>query len=150
MLDGRRSRWTTLLEQRRAAGRATARAPTAPPKITLDNQLSDDYTVVEVKCPDRVGLLYLVTRTLAALGLDIASARIATEIDQAVDTFYVHDGQGRKLEDADAHGARARGARAGARAAALTMLEPLPRDRARLDRSRRPRALRACTCARTT
>jgi [protein-PII] uridylyltransferase len=92
-----------LLEKRRAAGRAAAGAEGSV-KITLDNQLSDDYTVLEVKCPDRLGLLYLVTRTLAALGLDIATARIATEIDQAVDTFYVHDGQGRKIEDADALG----------------------------------------------
>ena len=88
----------TLLEKRRAAGRAAAIAE-GPVKITLDNQLSDDYTVLEVKCPDRLGLLYLVTKTLAALGLDIATARIATEIDQAVDTFYVHDGQGRKVQD---------------------------------------------------
>ena len=87
----------TLLERRRAAGRAPASAA-GPPKITLDNQLSDAATVLEVKCPDRLGLLYLITRTLSALGLDIASARIATEIDQAFDTFYVHDRQGRKLE----------------------------------------------------
>jgi len=93
----------TLLEKRRAAGRAAAPAG-GPAKITLDNQLSDDYTVLEVKCPDRLGLLYLVTRTLAGLGLDIATARIATEIDQAVDTFYVHDGRGRKIEDPDALG----------------------------------------------
>src|SRR5207249_5780848 len=63
----------TLLDKRRAAGRASARAG-GPPKITLDNQLSDDYTVLEVKCPDRLGLLYLITRTLAELGLDIATA----------------------------------------------------------------------------
>ena len=88
----------TLLERRRAAGRAPASAA-GPPKIALDNQLSDAATVLEVKCPDRLGLLYLITRTLSALGLDIASARIATEIDQAFDTFYVHDRQGRKLED---------------------------------------------------
>jgi [protein-PII] uridylyltransferase len=93
----------TLLEKRRAAGRATTRAG-GPAKITLDNQLSDDYTVLEVKCPDRLGLLYLVTRALAGLGLDIATARIATEIDQAVDTFYVHDGRGRKIEDPEALG----------------------------------------------
>src|SRR6266508_3174802 len=93
----------TLLEKRRAAGRATTLAG-GPAKITLDNHLSDDYTVLEVKCPDRLGLLYLVTRTLAALGLDIATARIATEIDQAVDTFYVHDGRGGKIEDPDALG----------------------------------------------
>jgi [protein-PII] uridylyltransferase len=92
-----------LLERRRAAGRAVAGAEGSV-KITLDNHLSDDYTVLEVKCPDRLGLLYLVTRTLAGLGLDIATARIATEIDQAVDTFYVHDGQGRKVEDPDALG----------------------------------------------
>jgi [protein-PII] uridylyltransferase len=55
--------------------------------------------VLEVKCPDRLGLLYLITRTLSACDLDIASARIATEIDQALDTFYVHDRQGRKVED---------------------------------------------------
>jgi [protein-PII] uridylyltransferase len=93
----------TLLEKRRAAGRAAAGAEGSV-KITLDNQLSDDYTVLEVKCPDRLGLLYLVTKTLAGLGLDIATARIATEIDQAVDTFYVHDGQGRKVEDPEALG----------------------------------------------
>ena len=34
-----------------------------------------------------------------AHGLDIASARIATEIDQAYDTFYLTDRQGRRLED---------------------------------------------------
>src|SRR5207247_444351 len=82
-----------LLERRRRARQADAGVP-GPPKITIDNELSDAYTVIEVKCPDRVGLLYLITRTLSALGLDIASARIATEIDQAYDTFYVHDRQG--------------------------------------------------------
>jgi [protein-PII] uridylyltransferase len=86
-----------LLAQRRAGARA-APEPTLP-KVTLNNQVSDDYTVIEVKCPDRLGLLYLVTRTLSALALDIASARIATEIDQAFDTFYVHDAKGRRIED---------------------------------------------------
>ena len=86
-----------LLAQRRAGVRA-AQVP-LPPRITLNNRLSDDYTVIEVKCPDRLGLLYLVTRTLSALSLDIASARIATEIDQAFDTFYVNDAKGRKVAD---------------------------------------------------
>jgi [protein-PII] uridylyltransferase len=88
----------TLLERRQRAGRA----PTdgfGRPKVTVDNRLSDTDTVVEVKCPDRVGLLYLITRTLSAQSLDIASARIATEIDQALDTFYVHDRSGRKLDE---------------------------------------------------
>jgi [protein-PII] uridylyltransferase len=90
-----------LLERRRAGGRATP-AGEAKPKISVDNRLSDEYTVIEVKCPDRLGLLYLITRTLSALDLDIASARIATEIDQALDTFYVLDRKGRRLERPDA------------------------------------------------
>jgi len=49
-----------------------------------------------------VGFLYLITRTLASLGLDIASARVGTEIDKALDTFYVHDGKGQKIEDPEA------------------------------------------------
>src|SRR5213595_2846041 len=90
-----------LLERRRAAGRLPTVVPESP-RISIDNTLSDAFTVVEVKCPDRLGLLYLITRTLSACGLDIGSARIATEIDQALDTFYVLDRKGRRLEDPDA------------------------------------------------
>jgi [protein-PII] uridylyltransferase len=87
----------SLLERRTRTSRGDGHFPR--PKIAVDNRLSDDQTVVEVKCPDRLGLLYLVTRTLSAHDLDITSARIATEIDQALDTFYVHDHEGRKLDD---------------------------------------------------
>jgi [protein-PII] uridylyltransferase len=87
-----------LLARRRAV-HPGPEAVAGPPKISLDNQLSDSHTVLEVKCPDRVGLLYVITRTLSAHGLDIGSARIATEIDQAYDTFYLTDRQGRRLED---------------------------------------------------
>ncbi len=86
---------------RRQARREAPPVP-GPAKVALDNQLSDTHTVVEVKCPDRVGLLYLITRTLSREGLDIGSARIATEIDQAFDAFYVTDRDGRKIEDPDA------------------------------------------------
>src|SRR5262245_8839990 len=84
------------------------RAATAPangfgrPRVVVDNRLSDDDTVIEIKCADRLGLLYQITRTLSSEGLDIASARIATEIDQAFDTFYVHDRAGRKLVEPEA------------------------------------------------
>ena len=111
------SRWARTLADLRAvvageqtmdallARRDRAEAPGAdrglpvPPRITVDNRLSDAHTVVEVKSPDRIGLLSLITGTLSRLDLDIASARIATEIDQAIDTFYVCDRRGRKIED---------------------------------------------------
>jgi [protein-PII] uridylyltransferase len=66
--------------------------------VTVDNTLSDTHTVVEVKAPDRLGLLYLITRALAAEGLDIATAKIATDLDHAFDAFYVTDHGGQKVE----------------------------------------------------
>ena len=95
VLGGER-RVEELLERRQRGSRPDI-GVAGPPRITIDNRLSDSYTVVEVKCPDRVGLLYLITRTLSAAGLDIASARIATEIDKAFDTFYVTDADGQKV-----------------------------------------------------
>ncbi|HEY2994220.1 MAG TPA: [protein-PII] uridylyltransferase [Methylomirabilota bacterium] len=100
-----REQTVEALLERRQRGRAAADGFERP-KIAVDNQLSDDHTVIEIKCADRLGLLYLITRTLSAQGLDIASARIATEIDQALDTFYVHDREGRKLEEPGAATAR--------------------------------------------
>ena len=87
-----------LLASRRE-GRPAEEPVPGPAKVSVDNHLSDTHTVVEVKCPDRVGLLYLITRTLAQSGLSIASARIATDIDHAFDTFYVVDRHGRRIED---------------------------------------------------
>jgi len=95
----RKEETVEALLARRRASRPQPETVGGPPKISIDNRLSDTHTVVEVKCPDRVGLLYAITRTLSAQGLDIGSARIATEIDHAIDTFYTSDRQGRRVED---------------------------------------------------
>ena len=86
-----------LLAERRPRRPGLVRPSTpGPARVTVDNSLSDTHTVVEVKAPDRLGLLYLVTRALAAEGLDIATAKIATDLDHALDAFYVTDrGAGR-------------------------------------------------------
>lgn len=68
-----------------------------PTAVTFDNDGSDIYTIVEVDTRDRPGLLYDLTRTLAASNIQIASAIIATYGAQAVDTFYVKDMFGLKL-----------------------------------------------------
>ncbi|MCR9125821.1 MAG: [protein-PII] uridylyltransferase [Rhodobacteraceae bacterium] len=59
--------------------------------ITFDNEGSDIYTIIEVDTRDRPGLLYDLTRTLAAANVYIANAVIATYGEQVVDTFYVKD-----------------------------------------------------------
>jgi [protein-PII] uridylyltransferase len=73
------------------------RAFRVPTTITFDNEASDIYTRIEVDTRDRPGLLYDLTRTLAANHIYIASAVIATYGAQAVDTFYVKDMFGLKL-----------------------------------------------------
>ena len=101
-----------LLAERRPRRPGLVRPSTpGPARVTVDNSLSDTHTVVEVKAPDRLGLLYLVTRALAAEGLDIATAKIATDLDHALDAFYVTDRAGRKVEDPRGPRAPARGHR---------------------------------------
>ena len=68
-----------------------------PTSITIDNDGSEIYTIIEVDTRDRPGLLYDLTRTLAANNIYIASAQIATYGAQVVDTFYVKDAFGLKL-----------------------------------------------------
>ena len=68
-----------------------------PTSITFDNDGSDIYTIIEVDTRDRPGLLYDLTRTLAADNIYIASAVIATFGAQVVDSFYVKDMFGLKL-----------------------------------------------------
>jgi [protein-PII] uridylyltransferase len=65
--------------------------------VIFDNGSSDLYTVVEVDTRDRVGLLYDLTRALAACNVTIASAIIATYGEQAVDVFYIKDLFGLKI-----------------------------------------------------
>lgn len=80
------------------AGRAR-RGRREPPRVVVDNAASDFYTLVEVHAPDRIGLLYAITRALADLGLDIHLAKVATYGDDVVDVFYVRDLEGQRIED---------------------------------------------------
>jgi [protein-PII] uridylyltransferase len=73
------------------------RAFRVPTSITFDNEGSDIYTIIEVDTRDRPGLLYDLTRALAAANVYIASAVIATFGEQAVDSFYVKDMFGLKF-----------------------------------------------------
>ncbi len=70
---------------------------TVEPQVVIDNTLSDALTVIEINGLDRPGLLYDVTREIADLNLDIASAHIATFGEKAVDVFYVTDLTGKKI-----------------------------------------------------
>jgi [protein-PII] uridylyltransferase len=75
-----------------------------PPSVTISNTLSMKFTVIEVECLDRPGLLSDITSMLADLSLDIASARITTFGEKVIDTFYVTDITGQKITNENRQG----------------------------------------------
>ncbi len=76
---------------KRAPPKGRLKAFAIEPEVTINNQWSSRYTVVEVTGLDRPGLLYELTTTLSKLDLNIASAHVATFGERVVDVFYVTD-----------------------------------------------------------
>lgn len=76
---------------KRTSGRNRLKPFTIEPEVTINNQWSEQYTVIEVSGLDRPGLLYQLTTTLSKLNLNIASAYVATFGERARDVFYVTD-----------------------------------------------------------
>ena len=73
-----------------------------PTRISIDNNSSTTRTIIEVETEDRIGLLYTIAQVFAELQFDIGVAKILTEKGAAVDTFYVTDILGHKIEEAAA------------------------------------------------
>jgi [protein-PII] uridylyltransferase len=67
-------------------------------QVRFDNEASEKRTLIEVETEDRLGLLYAISETLAELQLDISAARIVTERGAAIDSFYVSELDGTKIE----------------------------------------------------
>ena len=98
VLRGEATVETLLKARRRPVGRPEPPAP-KPPSVSVSNEVSDFYTVVDVAANDRLGLLYDLARTIADAGLEIFVSKAGTVLDQVADTFYVKDREGHKLAD---------------------------------------------------
>jgi [protein-PII] uridylyltransferase len=81
----------------RTKNRKKSKAFVIPPSVNITNSLSNKFTVIEVECLDRTGLLSEITAVLSDLSLDIQSARITTFGEKVIDVFYVSDLVGQKL-----------------------------------------------------
>jgi len=97
MLSGK-SRLPDLLAKRTKPKRAS-RAFRVKPRVEVRNTLSNRFSVVELKGLDRPGLLSEITGAISDLSLDIASAHITTFGEKVIDTFYVTDLTGQKIEN---------------------------------------------------
>ena len=67
--------------------------------MLIDNRASNRFTVVEVNAQDRPALLNQLAYGLFQAKLTIHSAHIATYGERAVDTFYVTDLTGDKVDN---------------------------------------------------
>ena len=60
-----------------------------PTRITIDNRSHPAFTIVDLETPDRMGLLYDLFAVLDRQELNLELARITTEKEVAMDTFYL-------------------------------------------------------------
>lgn len=60
-------------------------------KVVLDNDSSEDYTIIEVYCFDRPALLFDITYAITFSGYDISVAKISTRENKVGDVFYIRN-----------------------------------------------------------
>lgn len=70
-----------------------------PVEITIDNEASEEFTVLHIDALDTVGFLYEFTNALALNGINIARMVIQTVGNRVQDTLYVTDILGQKITD---------------------------------------------------
>jgi len=86
---------------KRPLPRARADSFEVRPRVQFDNKASGRFTVIEVGARDRPALLNRLARALFENKVMINSAHITNYGERAVDTFYVTDLIGHKIEGAD-------------------------------------------------
>ncbi|RAL22789.1 hypothetical protein DL240_07810 [Lujinxingia litoralis] len=88
-----------LLQQRFEESRLSPRPiPQMPTEVREVDHASEHFTVIEVRAPDRLGLLYQITRALWEAGVETRVSRIDSLGSQAIDNFYVEEAHGGKLD----------------------------------------------------
>ncbi len=71
--------------------------PPIAPRVRIDNEIASQCTVIEVQAGDKLGLGFRLASAIANLGLNILSAKLATEKGYAFDVFYVQTKEGEKI-----------------------------------------------------
>jgi [protein-PII] uridylyltransferase len=82
------------------AERRLAPAPgqISPVEVRVLQEVSESANVLEIRAPDRPGLLYTIARTLHRFGVDTTFSKLDIVGPRVVDTFYIGDACGRRLE----------------------------------------------------
>ena len=97
-----------IAQRVRTYGRAHRRAVAAAPprlEVLVSNNASDSTTMIDVRAPDAIAVLYRLASAIAGHGLDIRSAKVATLGHEVIDVFYVQrsgrSGSARQIPERD-------------------------------------------------
>lgn len=89
-----------IARARRSASFVMPREADVPTRMAIDNHSHPSFTIVDIETPDRMGLLYDLFASLTRLNLSLVLARVTTEKEVAMDTFYlVRAADGGKVTD---------------------------------------------------
>lgn len=73
---------------------------TFPSRVVVSNRSNQKYTLLEVQVLDRIGLLYDIFLAIGASGkTEVQLSRICTEKGAAIDSFYLTNNKGEKIQD---------------------------------------------------
>jgi [protein-PII] uridylyltransferase len=67
--------------------------------IIIDNDISSEFTIFELRTQDQQGLLYKVAKCFFDCEVNIVSAKLSTRVSQAIDIFYVTGKNNVKITD---------------------------------------------------
>ena len=109
--DGEERRLAKLRERVQAAVAGTAETPNLKPKknrraaaflvnpsVQIRNDLSEEYTVIDIGGRDRPGLLYDIALALAKEELSISSAHASSYGERMFNAFYVKTKDGKQVD----------------------------------------------------
>ncbi|MEY4488776.1 MAG: hypothetical protein RIQ79_1284 [Verrucomicrobiota bacterium] len=70
-----------------------------PPTVEVYHELSMQRTIVEVQALDEIGLLFRLAKIISDHGFDITFARVGTEREIAIDSFYIENARAEQAVD---------------------------------------------------
>ena len=73
--------------------------PRVSNSVEIYNNISGEFTVIEIQALDRKGLLYDIGRIFNVFDINIFASKITTQGNKAFDTFYVKNDQGGKIRN---------------------------------------------------
>lgn len=69
--------------------------------LEVEFEEHDDFNIIDISAPDKIGLLYYITNKMSELGLTVAFAKISTKVDGVLDAFYVKMSNGKKIKPSE-------------------------------------------------